>query len=87
VNAGSETAIDRVKGWLYERKPELRDSGELHPDFDLIENRVVDSLTFLEFVFFLEELAGRELETGPEHMPSFRTLGSIERDILHGRVQ
>lgn len=75
-------AIGRVKSWLCERKPELRELGDLDPDYDLIENRVVDSLTFLDFVFFLEELVGRELETGPENMPSFRTLRAIERDLL-----
>ena len=35
-------------------------------------------------VFFLEELSGRQLETGPEHMASFRTLRAIQRDILDG---
>jgi acyl carrier protein len=84
VSAEAEAAIGRVKSWLWERKPELRAQGDLDPDFDLIENRVVDSLTFLEFVFFLEELAGRELETGPENIPSFRTLRAIQRDILDG---
>jgi acyl carrier protein len=78
------TNLDRIIGWLCERKPELRELGGLDPDFDLIENRIVDSLTFLDFVFFLEELVGHELETGPEHMPSFRTLRAIKEDILDG---
>jgi acyl carrier protein len=86
VSTDTGTAIERLKGWLCERKPKLlSDRGALDdPDFDLIENRVVDSLIFLEFVFFLEELSGRQLDTGPEHMASFRTLRAIEKDILHG---
>ncbi len=51
-------------------------------DFDLIENRVVDSLLFLEFLYFVEELIGRELQNGSAVMQSFRTLRTIERDIL-----
>ena len=77
IETGSEIA--RVKRWLLDRKPEVPD---FDLDFDLIENRIVDSLVFLEFVFFLEELAGRELQTGPDQMHSFRTLRTIERDIL-----
>ena len=49
-----------IKDWLLSRKPEL---GDFDLDFDLIENRVIDSLSFLEFVFFLEELTGRELRS------------------------
>lgn len=75
--AGAE--IGRVKSWLRERKPEI---GDFDLDFDLIENRVVDSLLFLEFLYFLEELVGRELQNGADVMQSFRTLRTIQRDIL-----
>ena len=70
-----------VKDWLLSRKPELSD---LDPDFDLIENRVIDSLSFLEFVFFLEELTGRELQTTAETVNAFRSLHSIQKEILDG---
>ena len=75
----TEAAIFRVKGWLLARKPEL---GDFDLDFDLIENRVVDSLLFLEFLYFVEELVGRELEDGAALMQSFRTLRTIQREIL-----
>jgi acyl carrier protein len=86
VSTDAGPAIDRLKGWLRERKPKLLSDGSAldDPDFDLIENRIVDSLIFLEFVFFLEELSGRQLDTGPEHMASFRTLRAIQRDIFNG---
>ena len=86
MSTDTEAAIDRVKSWLRERKPNLlSDGGALEdPDLDLIESRIVDSLSFVEFVFFLEELAGRQLDTDPEHMASFRTLRAIQRDILNG---
>lgn len=76
----SSVGIEPVKRWLLERKPEIAD---LDPDFDLIENRVIDSLSFLEFVFFLEELTGRELQTTAETVNHFRTLRAIEGNILH----
>lgn len=70
-----------VKDWLLSRKPELSD---LDLDFDLIENRVIDSLSFLEFVFFLEELTGRELQTTAETVNAFRSLQTIQKEILDG---
>ena len=72
-----------VKDWLISRKSELAD---LDLDFDLIENRVIDSLSFLEFVFFLEELTGRELQTTAENVHAFRSLRSIQKEILNGSV-
>ena len=70
--------IDQVKHWLQTHKPDIP---ELDLDVDLFENRVVDSLMFFEFLFFLEELTGRELDqTGAIH--HFRTLRSIRDNIL-----
>ena len=70
--------IDQVKQWLRARKPEIPD---FDLDFDLIENRVIDSLMFFEFLFFLEEMIGRELD-GAQTTHQFRTLRSIRDNIL-----
>jgi len=72
-----------VKDWLLSRKPGLAD---LDLDCDLIENRVIDSLSFLEFVFFLEELTGRELEATAGTVNSFRSLHNIQKEILDGSL-
>ena len=81
MTAEAAGRIEPVKQWLLARKPELQD---LEPDLDLIESRVLDSLSFLEFVFFLEELTGREIRVTPDMVVSFRTLRSIEEKIFHG---
>jgi acyl carrier protein len=72
--------IEQVKKWLLARKPQI---ASLELDVDLIENRIIDSLTFTEFVFFLEELTGRDLQASSETVASFRTLRTIDRNILH----
>ena len=74
-----------VRDWLLSRKPELADL-DLDFDFDLIENRIIDSLSFLEFVFFLEELTGRELQATAETVNAFRSLHSIQKEILDGSL-
>jgi acyl carrier protein len=76
-----DNRLETVRQWLLARKPELTD---IDLDLDLIENRIVDSLAFTEFVFFLEELVGRELQTTAETVQAFRTLRSIEAEILRG---
>lgn len=73
------SSIDTVRGWLLERNPGITG---IDPDLDLIENRVIDSLRFLEFLYFLEELTGRELTPNADTVAQFRTLRSIETSIL-----
>lgn len=74
-----ETQIESLKAWLLRKKPEL---GDIDMDFDLIENRVIDSLGFLDFVFYLEQLTGRDLETSARAVTAFRTLRNIRDMIL-----
>lgn len=71
--------LDAVKRWLLAKKPAL---GDIDLDLDLIESRVIDSLGFIDFVFFLEELVGRELETDTESVKAFRTLRSLRDHVL-----
>jgi acyl carrier protein len=79
-----ESPLERVKKWLLARRPEI---GDLAPDQDLVESRVIDSLSFLEFVYFLEELTGREIQVTPDTVQSLRTLRSIEQRVIHGDPQ
>lgn len=72
-------SIERVRAWLLERRPDLQ---TIDLDTDLIETRVIDSLGFLDFVFFLEELTGRELQAALQTVASFRTLRAIDTQIL-----
>lgn len=84
IEPGSK--IDQVRSWLLAYRPkEKQDHPELSDidlDLDLIENRVIDSLGFMNFVFFLEELTERELLAEAQSAHSFRTLRIIRRDIL-----
>lgn len=74
-----ETQLESLKAWLLKKKPAL---GDIDMDFDLIENRVIDSLGFLDFVFYLEQLTGRDLETAARAVTAFRTLRNIRDMIL-----
>lgn len=68
-----------VKEWIKEKQPEVT---ELELDIDLIENRIIDSLDFLELIFLLEDLTGVETDMNALSIDSFRTLNAIRENFL-----
>ncbi|MEU2059749.1 acyl carrier protein [Streptomyces sp. NPDC013455] len=65
---------DLVLDFLLARRPEL---GTIDPDYDLIDNRVLDSLGFVNFLYVLEEQTGREISLDTVSPEDFRTLRRI----------
>jgi len=76
--------VAAVEGWIRSKK---RGPGDvrIEPDTDLIENRLIDSLDFAEFLFFLEEITGKEIDLETVDVNAFRTLRSIEARFLDPR--
>jgi acyl carrier protein len=71
-----------VTDYLRQCKPELEDLPE---DLDLIENRILDSLAFVEFLLLLEEHTGQEISIDSVSREDFRTLASIKRRFFDVR--
>lgn len=71
--------IKQIERWLLDRRPELT---KLEANYDLIENRILDSLALLSFINFIQELIGRELNVDAHSANSFRTLQSIRDAVL-----
>lgn len=69
--------ISEVKQWLLSKKKHLTD---IPPDLDLIENNIVDSLSFVEYVLVIEEISGKEVVVDDAVLDKVRTL---ERVQLH----
>ncbi|MCX5152334.1 MULTISPECIES: acyl carrier protein [unclassified Streptomyces] len=76
-----DDVIKPVVDWLRERNPTV---GEIPQDLDLIENRLIDSLGFMEFILLLEDLIGRELQLDQIDVNQFRTLRSLTDHFLKG---
>jgi len=53
-------------------------------DTDLIDNRLIDSLEFAEFLFTLETVSGKAIDIGDVELDTFRTLRSIQAKFLRG---
>lgn len=73
-----EEVKQRLRAWLVERAREPQ-VGTIADDYDLILHRAVDSLRFVEFVLFVEELSGRRIEPEAVRLDDFRTLDEIWR--------
>ena len=65
---------DLALDFLLARRPDL---GSIDPDYDLIDNRVLDSLGFVNFLYVLEEQTGREITLDTVSPEDFRTLRRI----------
>ncbi|MFG3529923.1 acyl carrier protein [Streptomyces sp. NPDC047917] len=74
-----DDAIKPVVDWLRERNPTVE---EIPEDLDLIENRLIDSLAFMEFILLLEDVIGRELHLDQIDVNQFRTLRSLTDHFL-----
>lgn len=72
--------MERVIAWIEEKNPGL--DGPVGPDEDLIEARLVDSLDFLEFVYLLESISGREIDLQQVTIDDFATLDRIQERFL-----
>lgn len=77
-----ETGAHAVVEYLLARRPEL---GELDADFDLIDGRVLDSLGFMDFVFFIEETTGARISLEDVVPEDFRTVRAITARFFDGR--
>ncbi|MFF5405285.1 MULTISPECIES: acyl carrier protein [Streptomyces] len=76
--------LQQVKDWILKRHPERED---IPNDLDLIENRLIDSLSFVEFVFLLEQHSGRAIEMETLEVDSLRTLDAIEAAFFLAEVK
>lgn len=46
---------------------------------DIIENRLIDSLQFVEFILYIEEQSGTAIDKESLNIEDFRTISSIEK--------
>jgi acyl carrier protein len=76
----AESAADRtqvlsnLQSWIGRLRPDL---GTVSPGTDIIEERVIDSLQFMNFISYVEELRGASIKADEIEMNHFRTLSSV----------
>lgn len=75
----AQAGLEVLTRWILDRNPGREHLG---PDEDLIENRLVDSLSFVEFIFLVEEAAGVEIDVNTLDLADVRTLDAIQKRFL-----
>ena len=83
MDRGLSPALVAILEWIRTKREEPIEI-LVTPDTDLIENRLIDSLDFVEFLFFLEELTGTPIDLDDVDLDSFRTMRTIEARFLSG---
>lgn len=71
--------INEVRQWLLSKKKYLSD---IPLDLDLIENDVVDSLSFVEYVLVIEEISGKEVVVDDTVLDKVRTLARVQMNYM-----
>ncbi|MFG2966203.1 MULTISPECIES: phosphopantetheine-binding protein [unclassified Streptomyces] len=69
-------SIDEVRGWILKRHPERQ---TIDAEENLIQTRLVDSLTFVELVYVIENATGVEIDFDNIDIQDFQTLAAIEK--------
>lgn len=81
MNQRTTAPIDQIKEWILARHEDRTDIGA---DEDLIDSRLIDSLSFVEFVFLIQELGGLEIDLDTLDLSHVRTLADIQKHFLAG---
>lgn len=65
-----------VVTWITARHPDV---GDIDPDHDLIESRLVDSLRLVELIMLIERITGRPVDVDTLDIADLRSLNSLDR--------
>jgi acyl carrier protein len=74
------TSITEVKEWVLAKHTNRQDIGT---EEDLIETRLVDSLSFVEFIFVVEQASGNKIDMDNVDLDDLRTLAAIENRFFN----
>jgi acyl carrier protein len=71
--------LEAIRHWIVAKHSSAID---IDLDTDIIENRLIDSLEFAEFLFALEEITGNAIDLERVSLDAFRTLRNIQSHFL-----
>jgi acyl carrier protein len=74
-------SMNEVKNWILAKHTDRQDVGA---DEDLIDTRLVDSLSFIEFIYVIEQASGTKIDMDTLDLGDLRTLAAIEKRFFAG---
>jgi len=75
----SHEALGVVTAWILEKHP---DRSEIPLDADLLTERIVDSLAFVDLIELLSELTQQDIDVSTMDVETFQTLTAIRTNFL-----
>jgi len=78
-NLARHEGIEAIRQWIVDRNPGLE---WIDDDADLIEARWVDSLSFVEFIYLIGEVTGKEIDADSIELDHLRSLDAIRRNYF-----
>jgi acyl carrier protein len=72
-------SLDVLREWLLEKNPDLQ---TIDDELDLFENKLIDSINFVEYILIIEELIDREIPVSNDLVAKTATLGSVREHFL-----
>jgi acyl carrier protein len=78
----SDEIVAQLRAWIISNNQSAEGMGL---DTDIVENKLIDSLNFINFLVLLEELRGDEIPYDQVEVERFRTLRAIKTHFFDGR--
>ncbi len=76
------SGLGTLRDWLLEKNPDL---DAIDDDLDLFENKLLDSINFVEFILIIEELIDREIPVSSDLVANTSTLRLVSKHYLSSR--
>jgi acyl carrier protein len=80
----SMSNVDSLVSWLQGNGFDPEKHG---PDYQLIENRIIDSMKFTELLLLLEHLLGRQIQMDEITLDKISTLNSLTANFFQNDLQ
>lgn len=77
--SAATAGIETLRAWLLDVHPDL---AAIDDDTDLFEQKLIDSINFVEYILIIEELIDREIPVTPDLIPKTSTLGRVREHFL-----
>lgn len=74
MSVDSVIGVQPVHDWIMAKNSR---TDEIPFEYDLIESGLIDSLSFIEFIFTIEAASGRKIDIENIDIDHFRTLSAI----------
>jgi acyl carrier protein len=74
--------VAQLKAWIVSNN---QNAANMELDTDIVENKFIDSLNFINFLVLVEELRGVEIPYDEVDLSRFRTLRAIKTNFLDAR--